>query len=335
MQINEQAIKYSKYLKQAKTVCVVGGVPYPAQMRQLSKPYDILIATPGRLIDYIGRGRIKFSRLEMLVLDEADRMLDMGFSEPVKQIVALTPPKRQTLLFSATLEGEVIKLSDQLMDKPMEIVCHAKKEKHENIEQKLHFVDNIGHKNRLLDHILGEEDVTNAIIFTSTKRQADQLMFDLRDKGHRAAALHGDMNQRKRTKTIMMLKAGKVNVLVATDVAARGIDVQSITHVINFDLPRFVEDYVHRIGRTGRAGASGTALSFAGGREAQLVKKIERFTGQPIQISEIPGLEPSRKQRAPGPKGRPNSAFPTNKKRRFNAKGPKRHGGPRRRNPRG
>ena len=296
MQITVQAEKYSKFLKRVKTVCVVGGVPYPKQIKKLSQPYDILIATPGRLIDFIDRGKIDFSRIEMVVIDEADRMLDMGFVKPVEQIVAKTPASRQTLLFSATLQGEVIKLSQRLLKNPLEIKVDPDHAEHKNIKQALHFVDDRHHKNRLLDHILMQDGVGDTIIFTSTKRYADQLVRELKDKEYPAAALHGDMNQRQRSRTIKELRNGKINVLVATDVAARGIDVQSITHVINFDLPNNVEDYVHRIGRTGRAGATGTALSFVAGRDAFLVKKIKEFTGQSIAVEEIVGLEPKIKQ---------------------------------------
>lgn len=303
MQISEQAEKYSKHLSHAKSVCVVGGVPYPIQTRKLARRYDILIATPGRLIDFIHQGKIDFSRLEMLVLDEADRMLDMGFLEPVEEIVAETPESRQTLLFSATLQGSVLKLSERLLKDPEEVIIHAEKERHENITQGLHYVDDLGHKNRLLDHILDGEDVNHTIIFTSTKRHADQLVDELYEKGHRVAALHGDMNQRQRIRTIARLKDGKIDIVVATDVAARGIDVPSISHVINFDLPRNAEDYVHRIGRTGRAGAKGTALSFAGGRDMELVKRIEKFTGQDFNVVEIAGLEPRRKPQASRPSG--------------------------------
>ncbi len=325
MQIAVQAEKYSKHLHRVKTVCVFGGVPYHAQTRKLSRPYDILIATPGRLIDFMNQRKIDFPRLEMLVLDEADRMLDMGFVEPVEQIVEATPSSRQTLLFSATLQGSVIKLSERLMNKPMEIVVHAKKQKHENINQRLHYVDNLQHKNRLLNHILSENGVDYALVFTATKRHADQLVGELKDKGHQAAALHGDMNQRQRTRAIMQLRDGKIKILVATDVAARGIDVQLITHVINFDFPNNVEDYVHRIGRTGRAGTNGTALSFVAGRDAPLVKKIEEFTGHQINVVEIAGLEPRPQQRTSRSTRRPRS-HPGGAKRRFKskAKSPKR-----------
>jgi len=324
MQITVQAEKYSKYLRNVKTVCVFGGVPYHTQMRQLSRPYDILIATPGRLIDFMDRRKIGFSRLEVLVLDEADRMLDMGFAEPVEQIVEATPSSRQTLLFSATLQGSVIKLSERLMDKPMEIIVRAERAKGNNINQSLHYVDNLYHKNRLLNHILSEKGVDYAIVFTSTKRHADQLVGELQDKGHQAAALHGDMNQRQRMRTIMQLRNGKIKILVATDVASRGIDVQLITHVINFDLPNNVEDYVHRIGRTGRAGAKGTALSFVAERDAFLVKKIEAFTGQKINVAEIVGLEPRMQQRSSRSTQRPRFHPGANRRFRPGTKSPKR-----------
>jgi len=314
MQIAQQAEKYSEFLQRTKTVCVVGGVPYPIQRKKLARPYEILIATPGRLIDFIQQKKVDFSRVELLVLDEADRMLDMGFLQPVEDIVSAIPTKRQTLLFSATLDKNVIKFSDRLMNKPVEIVVHAKKEKHEQIKQNLYFADHLTHKNRLLNSLLREEGVENTIVFTATKRHADKLVRELKEEGHLAGALHGDMNQRQRSRTISLLKGGKINVLVATDVAARGIDVQSITHVINFDLPHHVEDYVHRIGRTGRAGAKGTALSFVLNRDRTLVKKIEAFTGQKIDVLEVPGLEPSpsqspqrKKRPAKGKKRFPNS----------------------------
>jgi len=327
MQIAVQAKKYSKHLPKVKTVSVFGGVPYHNQIRDLSKPCDILIATPGRLIDLMDRRKVNFSRLEMLVLDEADRMLDMGFTEPVETIVAATPSSRQTLLFSATLQGNVIKLSEKLLNKPMDIIVHAKQEKNENIEQSLHYADDLGHKNRLLDHILSEKNVDYAIVFSSTKRHADQLVGELHEKGHRVAALHGDMNQSKRSRTIAQLRNGKIKILVATDVAARGIDVQSITHVINFDLPRSAEDYVHRIGRTGRAGAKGTALSLATRRDSVLVKNIEKFTGQLIPVVEIPGLEPRAQQRPS--RGKRHTSPRRDDKQRFKpGSKPKRKTGP-------
>ncbi|HEY4254787.1 MAG TPA: DEAD/DEAH box helicase [Chlamydiales bacterium] len=318
MQVAKETAKYGKYLDRVKTVCIYGGAPYPIQNRDLSRPYEVLVATPGRLMDHMQRGRISFGRLDVMILDEADRMLDMGFIEPVEEIAAATPPDRQTLMFSATFNRNVMNLSKRLLKNPAEIIITAQHEKHENIEQRLHNVDNIHHKERLLEHLLSDESVKQAIIFTSTKHQADILTDTLLEKGHDAAALHGDMNQRQRTKTIARLRKGEIRILVATDVAARGIDIQTITHVINFDLPRNAEDYVHRIGRTGRAGASGIALSFATARERHLVRQIENFTGHPMNAQVIAGFEPTMKA---------SSSF---EPRRGRGPGGPRPGGPRR-----
>lgn len=304
MQVANESMKYSKYLTRMKTVCIYGGAPYPVQNRELSRPYEILVATPGRLIDHLERGRIDFSRLEMLILDEADRMLDMGFIEPVEKIAAATPKTRQTLLFSATLKGSVLGLSQRLLNKPIEISIASQHAKHENIEQRLHFVDNLGHKNRLLDHLLNDPELVQAIVFTSTKNHADVLLDLLLDNGHRAAALHGDMNQRQRMRTINRLREEDIKILVATDVAARGIDVLTISHVINFDLPMNAEDYVHRIGRTGRAGAKGIALSFAAPKDNHIVRRIEQFTGQKITPHVVVGLEPQLKSFSPRSEGK-------------------------------
>jgi len=303
-QVSDAANKYGKNMR-LKVVSILGGMPYPLQNKLLSGFVDILVATPGRLIDHIERGRIDFSRLEMLVLDEADRMLDMGFIDDVERIAAATPATRQTLLFSATLDGAIGSLALRLLRSPKRISVAATKARHENIEQKLMYVDDMAHKNRLLDHLLRDVDLNQAIVFTATKRDADSLADNLSAQGHAAAALHGDMNQRERNRTLLNLRRGNVRVLVATDVAARGIDVPGISHVINFDLPKFAEDYVHRIGRTGRAGATGIAVSFASNRDAGTLRNIERFTGQGIQPHTIEGLEPKFKPR-PAPSGRGN-----------------------------
>ncbi len=292
MQVANEAAKYSKYLPSIKTVCIYGGMPYPTQNKQLARPYDILVATPGRLIDHIERKRIRLSSIEMLILDEADRMLDMGFLEPVEYIAKQTPEKRQTLLFSATLKGSVLSLSRRLLQDPLQIQIEPKEIDQKNIEEKLFMVDNIDHKYRLLEHLLQDPSMGQAIIFTSTKRQADTLADKLSMAGFGAQALHGDMNQRQRTRTITALRKGVVRFLVATDVAARGIDIPLISHVINFDLPMNAEDYVHRIGRTGRAGATGIALTFAIHREKRDVLQIEKFTGAQMIPTLIAGLEP-------------------------------------------
>ena len=303
LQVSEAATKYGKHLARTKVVSILGGMPYPLQNKLLSQPVDILVATPGRLIDHIQRGRINFSRLEMLVLDEADRMLDMGFIDDVETIASATPANRQTLLFSATLDNAIDKIASRLLKSPKRIQIATQKAKLDNIEQRLHYTDDLSHKNKLLDHVLRDETLKQAIIFTATKRDADTLADNLSAQGFDAGALHGDMNQRERTRTLNKLRRGGLRVLVATDVAARGIDVAGITHVVNFDLPKFAEDYVHRIGRTGRAGASGIAISFASGKDGVHLKKIERFTGQNITAHVIPGMEPRFKPRPSGGRG--------------------------------
>ncbi len=295
IQVASQAEKYSRGLRHMKTVCIYGGVSYNIQNRDLMRPHEIIVATPGRFIDHLERGRISLGRLEMFILDEGDRMLDMGFSEPVQQIADAIPSKHQTMLFSATLKGNVMALSNKLLTNPLEINVNVDVDKGEKIAQHLHYVDDINHKQKILDHILQDQSIDQAIIFTSTKRQADKLADNLMDRDYSVAALHGDMSQRQRTNTITQLRKGRLHILVATDVAARGIDVKTISHVINFDLPTNTEDYVHRIGRTGRAGAEGIAFSFATTGERSLVRAIEKFTGKTMTCDVIPGLEPTGK----------------------------------------
>jgi len=295
MQVTKAAETYGRNLKRIKTVSIVGGMPYPVQNRLLKAGADILVATPGRLLDQMQSGRVDLSRLEILVLDEADRMLDMGFKDDLEAIVAQTPAERQTLLFSATIDNNIARLATGMLKDPVRIDVSGQQAKHENIEQRLHFADDMAHKNRLLDHLLRDADMLQAIVFTSTKRAADDLASDLHAQGFAAGALHGDMKQSARTRTLQALRKGGIRVLVATDVAARGIDVQGISHVINYDLPRQAEDYVHRIGRTGRAGKNGIAISFANVREQFTVRSIERFTSQAIPVSVIPGLEPKQR----------------------------------------
>jgi superfamily II DNA/RNA helicase len=317
MQVTKAAETYGKKLRRIRTVSIVGGMPYPVQNRLLKQGVDILVATPGRLLDQMQSGRVDLSRLQVLVFDEADRMLDMGFKDDIDAVVAQVPKQRQTLLFSATLDNNITAMAGDMMNNPVRIDVSGHKTRHENIEQRLHFADDLSHKNRLLDHLLRDTDVHQAIVFTSTKRAADDLALDLIGQGHAAAALHGDMKQGARTRTLENLKRGRLRVLVATDVAARGIDVAGISHVINFDLPRQAEDYVHRIGRTGRAGRSGIAISLANVRENFQVKLIERFTSQQIPVTTIAGLEP--KQRVfdrPPPKGG-RGGRPTGGKPRF------------------
>ncbi|SFU51941.1 Superfamily II DNA and RNA helicase [Nitrosomonas eutropha] len=297
LQVSEAASKYGKFLPRVNVVSILGGMPYPLQNKLLSQVVDVLVATPGRLIDHIERGRIDFSRLEMLVLDEADRMLDMGFIHDVERIASSTPTNRQTLLFSATLDTAIEKIAARLLKTPKRIQIASQHAKLDHIEQRMHYVDDLTHKNRLLDHLLRDTTIKQAIVFTATKRDADSLADNLSAQGHKAAAMHGDMTQRERTRTLTGLRQGRLKILVATDVAARGIDIADITHVINFDLPKFAEDYVHRIGRTGRAGASGIAVSFASGKDGIHLKRIERFTGNHFEFQVVPGMEPRTKPR--------------------------------------
>jgi|JI91814BRNA_FD_contig_91_846843_length_2261_multi_3_in_0_out_0_2 superfamily II DNA/RNA helicase len=305
-QVKTAAETYSKHLRRVRTVCVVGGTAYPQQLRSLKAPFEVLVATPGRLLDLATSGRIDFSRLEVLVLDEADRMLDMGFIDDIEAIAALTPSNRQTLLFSATLDGVVGKLAQRVTHNGTRIEIAAAEKSRPKITQKLLYADDFGHKNRLLDALLRDTEIEQAVVFTSTKRSADDLADNLSAQGYATRALHGDMSQRERNRTLTELRRGQVRVLVATDVAARGIDVPGISHVINFDLPRQVEDYVHRIGRTGRAGREGIAISLAAHGEVRQVRNIERYTTQQITETVIAGLEPSVKPRKPsGGAGRP------------------------------
>jgi len=292
-QVTDAAMKYGRHMR-FRMGSIVGGVSYGPQLKLLSQPLDILVATPGRLLDHMESGRIDYSRLEVLVLDEADRMLDMGFVHAVTKIAAATPANRQTLLFSATLEGDVAKLTSRMMKNPKRIQIASVQERHENIEQRLHHVDGGEHKHSLLAHLLDDNGVDKAIVFTATKRGADRLAKRLHAQGHPAAPLHGNMNQNQRNRAIQSLRNGRVRLLVATDVAARGLDVNGITHVFNFDLPKNAEDYVHRIGRTGRAGAKGIAISFAGPEDRHLLRDIERYTKRSIPAHVIEGMAPTR-----------------------------------------
>lgn len=292
-QVTDAVKNYGRFSR-VKSGAILGGMSYRDQLRLLSQPVDFIVATPGRLVDHLENRRIDFSRVEMLILDEADRMLDMGFSEDMDKIAAATPEGRQTLMFTATMDAAAAKLAARMLKDPQRVEIAGKKITLDEIEQRLHVADNFQHKNRLLQHLIADQDLSTAIIFSATKKDADALAQDLHSRGHSAAALHGDMTQGARNRTISDLRRGRVKLLVATDVAARGLDVNGISHVINFDLPRFAEDYVHRIGRTGRAGASGTAISFVSANELNYLERIEKYIGQKLPRQVIEGLEPTR-----------------------------------------
>jgi superfamily II DNA/RNA helicase len=310
LQVEKAAMTYGNELRRFRTACLVGGSPYGLQLKRLSQPVDVVVATPGRLIDHLERGKIDFSRLEVLVLDEADRMLDMGFVDDIQSIAKRCPETRQTLLFSATLDGVVGNLARELTKNAQRIEIAAVAKQDAKIEQRMLFADNMDHKTRMLDALLRDVDMHQALVFASTKRSTEEISDMLSESGFASDALHGDMQQGQRNRALQRLREGRTRVLVATDVAARGIDVAGISHVINFDLPRQAEDYVHRIGRTGRAGRTGIAVSFAGMREVGLVRNIERYTGNSIQVHTLPGLEPTQRPSTssrPPAGGRPRS----------------------------
>lgn len=292
-QVTDAVCSYGRHMR-VRCGAILGGMPYRDQLRLLSQPVDIIVATPGRLVDHLERGKTDLSRVEVLVLDEADRMLDMGFSEDVDRIAAASPAGRQTLLFSATMDTGTARLAARLLKDPERIEIAPDKVTSEHIEQRLHVADSLAHKHRLLRHLIEGEEIRQAIIFSATKRDTDALAVTLRAEGHSVAALHGDMNQGARNRAIEAMRRGRVRLLVATDVAARGLDVSGVSHVINFDLPKAAEDYVHRIGRTGRAGASGIAISFASPQEVDCLERIEKYLGRSLPEERIPGLEPMR-----------------------------------------
>jgi superfamily II DNA/RNA helicase len=307
-QVTESIQALGRFLR-LRSATVVGGVPYPPQLRVLERPLDLLVATPGRLLDHMDSRRVDLTRVETLVLDEADRMLDLGFVDAVRTIAAATPASRQTLLFSATLEGRVLAIAADLLRDPVEVRLSTVIDRHTAIEQHVHQADDLAHKERLLDHWIAREELTQALIFTATKRDADRLAQALSARGHASAALHGDLPQRARDRIVERMRAQRLRLLVATDVAARGLDIRTLSHVINYDLPMVAEDYIHRIGRTGRAGATGTAISFVGPGDWARLAGIERLTGRRLTREIIPGLEPCHQEPRRGG-GRAASARP-------------------------
>ena len=298
-QVSQDAIDLVRHARGIRIATVVGGMPFGKQIQSL-KGAAVVIATPGRLLDLANRRQIRLDNAACLIVDEADRMLDLGFAEDLEAIHKLCEGRSQTLMFSATFAPRIMQLASSLMNEPGRLELASAGDKHADIAQTLHWVDGFSHKRKLLDHWLRDANIDQAIVFTSTQADADTLADELEANGHVAAALHGAMPQAVRNRRLKSLRDGRIRVLVATDVAARGIDVPTISHVINFGLPMKAEDYVHRIGRTGRAGRSGIAVTLAEYRDRPKIMAIERYTQQRFNPSVIEGLEPQPPKRREG-----------------------------------
>ncbi len=289
-QVHESVKDYGKYLPYKSTV-VFGGVGINPQIGNFRRGVDIVVATPGRLLDHIGRKTVDLSKVEFLVLDEADRMLDMGFIHDIKKILALLPKKRQNLLFSATFSDDIKRLADSLLNSPKLIEVARRNTASELVEQLIHPVDK-AKKRALLSYLIKKGDWQQVLVFTRTKHGANKLSGQLEKDGISSAAIHGNKSQGARTKALANFKAGSIKVLVATDIAARGIDIDQLPHVVNFELPNISEDYVHRIGRTGRAGSEGEAVSLVCVDELQYLKDIEKLIKRKIPQERVEGYEP-------------------------------------------
>lgn len=289
-QVAENVNRYGKYLTLSSAV-VFGGVSINPQKQKLHRGVDILIATPGRLLDLIGQRAVELSHVEVLVLDEADRMLDMGFIRDIRKLMMLMPAQKQTLLFSATFSADIKKLAREFLTEPAEVEVARKNTTAETIAQRVHLVDK-KRKRELLSLMIGSENWNQVLVFTRTKHAANRLTEQLNKDGITTAAIHGNKSQGARTRALAEFKSGKIRVLVATDIAARGIDIQQLPHVVNFELPNTPEDYVHRIGRTGRAGQQGIALSLVCVDEHKLLHDIERLIKREIPRQVTEGFQP-------------------------------------------
>ncbi len=312
-QVAQDAIELVKHTRGLRVANVVGGIPYQLQIAKLQNA-NLVVATPGRLLDLQRSMQIKLDQVQFLVVDEADRMLDLGFSDDLADINNMTSQRRQTMMFSATFAPRIQQLAMRVMhdggSSVQKIQIDNPQEKHNNIKQVLFWADNAQHKRQMLDHWLRDATIDQAIVFSSTQIECDGLAADLQQDGFSAVALHGALSQGMRNRRLMALRNGQVQILVATDVAARGIDVPTITHVFNFGLPMKAEDYTHRIGRTGRAGRDGLAVTFAEMRDRRKIGDIESYTRQPFKAEVIPGLEPKmRMPEARKPMGRGGDRF--------------------------
>ena len=318
IQIDESFAAYGKHLRLRHAV-IFGGVPQRAQTDKLRAGVDILIATPGRLLDLMDQRFVKLQNLKMLVLDEADRMLDMGFIHDVKKIISRVPLKRQTILFSATMPSEIAKLSQTILINPVKVEVTPVSSTANTIQQAIYFVAK-NDKKKLLLHILGDRSIATALVFARTKHGADRISKDLVKAGIRAEAIHGNKSQGARQRALSNFKSQHTRVLVATDIAARGIDVEDLSHVINYELPNVAETYVHRIGRTGRAGAAGISLSFCDEEEKEYLNDIHKLIKKtipviiehPYHMTHVGMPKPVQQQRKPqNPSGnrRGNNSF--------------------------
>ncbi len=301
-QVSNDAIDLVRHMRGVRIATVIGGMPYQLQVAKLQNA-SLVVATPGRLLDLQRGGQIKMEEVKFLVVDEADRMLDLGFSDDLADINQLTIKRQQTMMFSATFEARIQALAKRVMREPQRVTIDTPQERHTNIKQALFWADNMVHKRKLLDHWMRDETIEQAIVFASTQVECDGLANDLADAGFSAAALHGALSQALRNRRLNMLREGRIQFLVATDVAARGIDVPSISHVFNYGLPMKAEDYVHRIGRTGRAGRNGVAVTIAEVRDRRKIGDIEHYTKQRLTAEVIPGLEPTVRERSFAPRG--------------------------------
>ncbi|MHA3960896.1 DEAD/DEAH box helicase [Synechococcus sp. LTW-G] len=290
-QVADNVKAYSRHLDLRSDV-VFGGVKINPQITRLQAGADVLVATPGRLMDLVQQGAISLDRVEILVLDEADRMLDMGFIRDIQKILRLLPAKRQNLLFSATFETSIRRLATGLLHDPVQLQVTPENRTAATVEHILHPCD-MARKPDLLCHLIASNDWQQVLVFSRTKHGANRVADRLSAEGMAAAAIHGNKSQGARTRALAGFKSGELRVLVATDIAARGIDIHQLPHVVNLDLPNQAEDYVHRIGRTGRAGHSGHAVSLVAAEEHELLRAIERLTGKKLPKQEIPGFEPT------------------------------------------
>ncbi|SNX29275.1 Superfamily II DNA and RNA helicase [Polynucleobacter meluiroseus] len=293
-QVTADAVNLVRGLKGVRIATVMGGMPYGKQIQAI-KGASLVVATPGRLLDLCDSKAIRLDDVKQLVIDEADRMLDMGFADDLEAIDKRCSGRNQTLMFSATFAPKIMSLANELTTNAKRIELAHAGEKHANIQQKLHWADSTSHKHKLLEHILADATLDQAVVFASTQVESEKIADTLRANGYEASALHGAMPQAVRMRRLESLRKGHTKILVATDVAARGIDVPRITHVINFGLPMKPEDYTHRIGRTGRAGRNGVAITLVEHRDRAKIRNIERFTQQDIVASVIAGLEPQAK----------------------------------------